>query len=170
MTDCGGRRPGDGGADTGGREIRRGLVSLDHVPARVDQVAAVCDRFELTLRERTRDAGYIARWRLVLFEALTNAIRHGVRGPGADVSVSWWTTPNTVVLEVTNAGPGPDAALLRAPALPANPFEEAGRGLYLIRSNVDDWTHRIVDGRFTLRMVRRLPTFVGLHEEHGERG
>src|SRR5262249_45356542 len=73
--------------------------------------------------------------RLALEEAIVNGLRHGNGGdPSKCVRVRYRVTPEAVLAEVEDEGPGFDPDGLPDPTLPENLEKASGRGLQLLRS------------------------------------
>jgi serine/threonine-protein kinase RsbW len=78
------------------------------------------------------------RLRVLLSEALTNGILFGASGdPGRRVRIAAELTEQTILLEVTDDGPGFDPAEVPDPTSPPAVRRPIGRGLFLIRSLAD---------------------------------
>jgi anti-sigma regulatory factor (Ser/Thr protein kinase) len=95
-------------------------------------------RLAEVLEDWMRVTGYsrkdIFAIRLVLEEATVNAFRHGNQGdPNKVVRVGYVVTPDEVVVEVEDQGPGFDPALVADPLTEENTTRVSGRGLYLMR-------------------------------------
>lgn len=106
--------------------------------------------------ERPQDALFSRRLDLALSEAVTNAVLHGNRGnPSAvlEVTFAYLREGNEVVMTVADGGMGfdPDAV-----PVPTTTLSEGGRGIFLIRSVMDQVTSDVGRGRHTLTMRRRL--------------
>lgn len=81
------------------------------------------------------------RYRLVLDEALTNAITHGSAGSGRPpAAVECFCDDGTCVVQVTDHGPGFELAALPDPNAPGNEFREHGRGILIM----ERYTQRLV--------------------------
>jgi len=116
------------------------------------------------LRKMGATVDDVARWELVLTEAVANAIVHG-SGQDArrDIEVAWSAGGGQVRLEVTDSGCGPQENIPGA-KLPADPLQTSGRGLFLIQQScdrVEQW--RGPEG-FRLVMWRNLPGLVAADE------
>jgi serine/threonine-protein kinase RsbW len=73
--------------------------------------------------------------RLALEEAITNAIRHGHRyDRNKSVRLRYHVTPECVLAEIEDEGPGFDPTAVPDPRAPENIECEGGRGLLLMRS------------------------------------
>ena len=70
--------------------------------------------------------------------ALTELATNAVRSARTAFEVRSWLTEDEVVLEVTDDGPGFEAAIPSDPRQ-LDPLAEAGRGLFLATALVDDW-------------------------------
>jgi serine/threonine-protein kinase RsbW len=72
--------------------------------------------------------------RMALEEALVNALKHGHRGDTSKVvRVDYQVTPEKVLIEVEDQGPGFDPEDVADPLDPRNLERSTGRGLLLIR-------------------------------------
>jgi serine/threonine-protein kinase RsbW len=72
--------------------------------------------------------------RLVLEEAIVNAIRHGNKGDiRKHVRISYTVTPEHVLAEVEDEGTGFDPHQVPDPLAPENIDRPGGRGLFLMR-------------------------------------
>jgi serine/threonine-protein kinase RsbW len=72
--------------------------------------------------------------RLALDEALANGIKHGNReNPAKRVSLRYRVTPETLLAEVEDQGPGFDPERVPDPLAPENLERACGRGLFLMR-------------------------------------
>ncbi|MHC4976331.1 MAG: ATP-binding protein, partial [Planctomycetota bacterium] len=74
--------------------------------------------------------------RLVVEEALTNALRHGHRDLPNHIPVrfTWDIDPTSIRLEVQDKGPGFDPDELPDPTLQENLEKPSGRGVMLMRA------------------------------------
>jgi anti-sigma regulatory factor (Ser/Thr protein kinase) len=80
---------------------------------------------------------------LVTTEILNNSIEHGARGPGDEIDVTMTVTPDLFRCEVVDPGRGGEAfakaAVRKASQMP-DLEEPRGRGLFLIKSYMDELT------------------------------
>jgi serine/threonine-protein kinase RsbW len=97
--------------------------------------------------------------RLALEEALVNGFRHGNKGnPDKRVTVFCVIDGEHVRLEVTDEGEGFEPEEVADPLAPENLLKSSGRGIFLIRSFMDDLTlRRVPEGGMEVRMVKRRP-------------
>lgn len=74
-----------------------------------------------------------------LLLALTELVTNAVRSARTAVEVRAWLTPDAVMFEVTDDGPGFDPTVPRSPR-ELDPFAERGRGLFIVAALVDECT------------------------------
>jgi serine/threonine-protein kinase RsbW len=93
--------------------------------------------------------------KLALEEALTNAMRHGNKlKPELFVDVAVFVEPSGLVLEVKDQGLGFAAEHLPDPTTKENKDRPHGRGVYLMKSLMDEVTFQ--EGGSKVRMVKYL--------------
>jgi serine/threonine-protein kinase RsbW len=95
---------------------------------------------------------------LAVREAVVNAIKHGNRQEaGKRVEVIFRMTPRKLVVAVRDQGVGFDPAMLHDPLEGQNLFRANGRGIFFIKSFVDDVAfHRLDRGGLEVRMEKRV--------------
>ena len=101
------------------------------------------DRLEPYLEKLQEQAGFgdelLARIRLALNEAVTNAIIHGNKEDQAkSVSISSSFNKEKLEVSVQDEGPGFDPSSLPDPLESENLLKESGRGVFLIKQYSDD--------------------------------
>jgi serine/threonine-protein kinase RsbW len=95
-------------------------------------------------------------------ESVINAIKHGNREhPGKLVTVEFTfapvADPNELVVRVVDEGEGFDPQVIADPLAPENILKSSGRGIFFMRSFMDDVVlRRAPDGGMEVRMVKRL--------------
>ena len=95
-------------------------------------------------------------------ESVINAIKHGNRNdPGKHVFVEFSTMSsagrNTLTIRVRDQGEGFDPATVADPLAPENLLKASGRGIFLIRSFMDDvQLQSAPEGGMEIRMVKRV--------------
>ena len=95
-------------------------------------------------------------------ESVINAIKHGNREhPGKLVTVEFafepLTDPRELVVRVLDEGAGFDPQEVADPLAPENMLKASGRGIFFMRSFMDDVVlRRAVDGGMEVRMVKKL--------------
>jgi serine/threonine-protein kinase RsbW len=95
-------------------------------------------------------------------ESVINAIKHGNREhPGKLVTVEFTfapvTDPRELVVRVLDEGEGFDPQEVADPLAPENMLKASGRGIFFMRSFMDDVVlRRAADGGMEVRMVKKL--------------
>ena len=95
---------------------------------------------------------------MALREAVTNAVVHGNQEDETkSVEVIFSCLGNALEIEIRDQGEGFDPASVPDPTEPANILKTSGRGIFLMRSFMDEveWFAR-PEGGTTVRMVKRL--------------
>ena len=72
------------------------------------------------------------RYRLVIDEALTNALQHGCPDGEGRVEVACHVSPSRCVIRVEDQGPGFTFDTVPDPTAPGNEFREHGRGILIM--------------------------------------
>ena len=76
---------------------------------------------------------------IAITEAVGNAILHGNRlDPGKTVGISFRLDGVYLRIDVEDQGPGFDPESLSDPLLPENLMKESGRGVFILKSLMDD--------------------------------
>ena len=130
------------------------LVLPSHIEAVADAAAAAAD-FAQNCGVREEVAFGID---MAVREAVTNAVVHGNKEDEAkSVEVVLNCLKDAVEIEVKDQGEGFDPKNVPDPTDAANLMKTSGRGIFLIRSFVDevDWSAR-PEGGTTVRLVKRF--------------
>ena len=97
-------------------------------------------------------------------ESVINAIKHGNRNDSQKrvhvefTPVEPSDTPGSVIIRVRDEGPGFDPAAVPDPLAPENLLKGSGRGIFLIRSFMDEMVlRRAAEGGMEMVMVKRGP-------------
>lgn len=96
-------------------------------------------------------------------ESVINAIKHGNRhDPAKQVTVEFTMTPSAVpdqlLVSVRDEGEGFDPESLPDPLAPENMLKSSGRGIFFVRSFMDDVSiARHPEGGMEVRLVKKLP-------------
>jgi serine/threonine-protein kinase RsbW len=89
--------------------------------------------------------------RLAVEEAVVNAMKHGHQDqPDEPVSVRYQVSPERVLVEVEDRGPGFDPDQVADPLAPENLERPSGRGLLLMRTYTTWMRHNRRGNRVTL--------------------
>jgi serine/threonine-protein kinase RsbW len=142
--------------------LKRGGTVRLQVPSNFDTldfVQMVCDRMA-NLGGLDEDA---VHWiGVAVRESVINAIKHGNREhPEKLVTVEFTfapvSGPSELVVRVIDEGEGFEAEEIADPLAPENLLKASGRGIFFMRSFMDDVTlRRGTEGGMEVRMVKKL--------------
>jgi serine/threonine-protein kinase RsbW len=142
----------------GSRETEIRLI----VPSRIESLAfinAVAEEVadQLLFDEEARNAITIS-----VVEAGTNAIQHGNREDSSKpTEVRFRHEDGCLVILIRDRGAGFDPGAVSDPLAKENMFAESGRGVYILRSFMDEVDYSFPDGEGTeCRLVKYLPQHV----------
>jgi serine/threonine-protein kinase RsbW len=96
-------------------------------------------------------------------ESVINAMKHGNRLDEAkSVTIEFAfvpaATPTELIVRVMDEGEGFEPDLIADPLAPENLLKSSGRGIFFMRSFMDDISvHRVPEGGMEVRMVKKLP-------------
>ena len=111
-------------------ELPNDIRSIEHAVQYVMQHCSGCCAFARKLN---------LNFRVGLTEALSNAMLYGNdRDPGKRVRVEVTVRAEEVTARVTDQGAGFDHATVPDPTLPGNLSKSSGRGIFLMRSLMDE--------------------------------
>ncbi|HET7618840.1 MAG TPA: ATP-binding protein [Vicinamibacterales bacterium] len=140
---------------------RGGVVRLQ-IPSQfemLDFVQVVCDRIGKCAEMDEDTVHWIG---VAVRESVINAIKHGNREvPGKLVTVEFdmrpASSPTELVVRVRDQGEGFDPDSIADPLAPENLLKSSGRGIFFMRSFMDDVTlQRAAEGGMEVRMVKKL--------------
>jgi len=96
-------------------------------------------------------------------ESVINAIKHGNRNDEqklvtVEFALVAAPTPTELVVRVVDQGEGFDPEELADPLAPENLLKSSGRGIFFMRSFMDDVAlRRVPEGGMEVRMVKKIP-------------
>jgi len=128
------------------------MESVDSVEATAEKMAEEAglnddERFRVTMAVR---------------EAAVNAVLHGNEyDPAKQIAVSFENTGSALVFTIADQGRGLDAEKLPDPLAPENLLRGTGRGIFLIRSFMDEVHFRQLHPGTELTLVKNLAPAVG---------
>ncbi len=110
--------------------------NLESTLASVSKAEQAAAEFAAKFGFEADDCGRIA---MAVREATINAVLHGNRcDPAKRVAVSFDSTAGTLTVAVRDEGQGLDPATLPDPLAPENLLKPSGRGIFLIRTFMDE--------------------------------
>ncbi len=130
------------------------LVLPSHIEAVADAAAAVTDFVKSCGLDEQAAFGID----MAVREAVTNAMVHGNQEDEAkSVEVILSCLDDALEIEIRDQGEGFDPANVPDPTEPANILKPSGRGIFLMRTFMDqvEWSAR-PDGGTAVRMVKRF--------------
>ena len=121
------------------------------------------DRVEQIAEELAKKAGIdedeIYRVTMAVREAAVNAVLHGNSyDPDKSVTATFENTGNALVIRITDQGKGLDPDTLPDPLAPENLLRGSGRGIFLIRSFMDEVHFRQLHPGTELTLIKNLGT------------
>jgi serine/threonine-protein kinase RsbW len=125
----------------------------------LDLVQLVSDQIGRGLRF---DEDALTWMEVAVRESVINAIKHGNRHDRSkQVTVEFTTrpapSPEELVIVIQDQGEGFDAEAIADPLAPENLLKSSGRGIFFMRSFMDDvQLSRLPEGGMEVRMLKRL--------------
>ncbi len=153
----------------GARGPTRGTMTLTSHTVRLDISSAfdMLDFVEVVGGHMSRMVGFdddTLHWiSIAVRESVANAMKHGNKGDEhkrvrVEFSTSPAEHPTELAIVVQDQGDGFDPEQVADPLAPENLLKSSGRGIFLIRSFMDEVVHRrIPEGGMEIRMVKRQP-------------
>lgn len=141
--------------------VRGGLVRLQ-IPSLFDMVDLVQVLSDRMGQLAAFDDDAIHWVGVAVRESVINAIKHGNREhPGKTVTIEFVFTPDDrpteLVVRVTDQGEGFEPEEVADPLAPENILKSSGRGIFFMRSFMDDVVlQRAAGGGMEVRMTKKL--------------
>jgi serine/threonine-protein kinase RsbW len=90
-------------------------------------------------------------------EATVNAVLHGNGyDPQKKVFVAYEMTPDALIITISDQGKGLDPASIPDPLAPENLMKQSGRGIFLIRSFMDEVTFKNLDPGTEIKLIKHV--------------
>ncbi len=121
------------------------------------------DTVERTAEDFAERAGFdpetVPNIVMAVREAAINAVLHGNGyNPAKRITASFETTADALVVRIRDQGPGLDPSTLPDPLAPENLLRGSGRGIFLIRSFMDEVHFRQMHPGTELTLIKhRMP-------------
>jgi serine/threonine-protein kinase RsbW len=121
------------------------------------------NRVEQAAEEMARTAGLeeedIYRIAMAVREAAVNAVLHGNSyDPEKSITASFESTADSLIVKIADQGKGLDPDTLPDPLAPENLLRGSGRGIFLIRSFMDEVHFRQLHPGTELTLIKHLGT------------
>lgn len=133
----------------------------------LDSTLDSVNKIEQTAEQYAQRAGFdedtIPYVAMAVREAAVNAVLHGnAYDPNKHITASFETTSEDLVIRITDQGPGLDPSTLPDPLAPENILRGSGRGIFLIRSFMDEVNFRQLHPGTELTLIKhRTPAKSG---------
>jgi serine/threonine-protein kinase RsbW len=130
----------------------------------LDSTLESVDRVEQLANALARHCGFdeeeIHRISIAVREAAVNAILHGnANDPSKKLTIGMDTTIEALLISIADQGRGFDPAVVPDPLAPENLHRESGRGIFLIRTFMDEVNFRTLDPGAEIVLIKhRRPT------------
>ena len=99
-------------------------------------------------------------------EAAVNAVLHGnAYDPKKKMTVAFENTGRALVITVTDEGKGLDVDSVPDPTTPENLLKQSGRGIFLMRSFMDEVRVRLLEPGTEVTMVKNVSGSAVKHKE-----
>ncbi len=136
--------------------VNKVVVTLDSTLDSVDKAEAMAE-------EQATRAGILEDDRyqisMAVREASVNAVMHGnAYDPNKKVTLSFENDGTSLIIRIADQGEGVDMDHLPDPLAPENILRGSGRGIFLIRSFMDEVQFRKLDPGTELTLIKRLPS------------
>lgn len=121
------------------------------------------DKVEQTAEQMARNAGVdedeTFRFSMAVREAAVNAVLHGnAYDPQKRITAIFENTGKDLIIRISDQGKGLDPATLPDPLAPENLLRGSGRGIFLIRSFMDEVHFRQLHPGTELTLIKHLGT------------
>ena len=143
-----------------GRLTRSGTGPINYT---LDSSLESVNLLEQKAEEMAQKAGFdedtVFRISMAAREAAINAVLHGnAYSPDKRVTATFETTPDALVIRITDQGAGLDPDTLPDPLAPENLLRGSGRGIFLMRTFMDDVQFRQTHPGTELTLTKHLPS------------
>ena len=121
------------------------------------------NKVEETAEQMAKKAGIdedeVFRVAMAVREAAVNAVLHGNSyDPDKRITASFENTGNALVIRIADQGKGLDPDTLPDPLAPENLLRGSGRGIFLIRSFMDEVHFKLLHPGTELTLIKHLGT------------
>lgn len=139
-----------------GPQASRITYTLD---SSLDSVSRVEQSAEQLAKKAGLDEDEIFRITMAVREAAVNAVLHGNSyDPDKRITASFENTGDDLVIRIADQGNGLDPDTLPDPLAPENLLRGSGRGIFLIRSFMDEVHFRLLHPGTELTLIKHLGT------------
>ncbi len=105
------------------------------------------------------DEDTVQRVEMAVREAAVNAVYHGnAYDPAKKMTLGLERTPDSIIITVADEGKGLEEAQIPDPLAPENLLKPHGRGIFLIRSFMDEVRIRKLEPGTEITLIKRVAT------------
>jgi serine/threonine-protein kinase RsbW len=128
------------------------------IPSSIEFVGPIMSFFYTLFKDKGIEEHVVSNVVTSVIEAIANAINHGNHADDTKkIAIGICVDKNNLTIEVKDQGPGFDVSSLPDPLAPENLLKPCGRGIFLIRSFMDNVEFRHEDGGMKLCMQKVFP-------------
>ena len=136
-------------------------MPADRVCYTLDSTLETVNSAEEAAGRKAAEAGFddeeVMQISMAVREAAINAVLHGnAYDPSKKVTIAFERTPRDLVIVVRDQGKGLDASRIPDPLAPDNLMKTLGRGIFLIRSFMDEVEIHPSQTGTELRMIKHV--------------
>ena len=136
-------------------------MPADRVCYTLDSTLETVNSAEEAAGRKAAEAGFddeeVMQISMAVREAAINAVLHGnAYDPSKKVTIAFERTPRDLVIVVRDQGKGLDASRIPDPLAPDNLMKTSGRGIFLIRSFMDEVEIHPSQTGTELRMIKHV--------------
>jgi serine/threonine-protein kinase RsbW len=137
-------------------------MSVDRVSYTLDSTLETVNNAEETASRMATEAGFddeeIMKISMAVREAAVNAVLHGnAYDPSKKVTLAFERSPSDLVITIRDQGKGLDESKIPDPLAADNLLKTSGRGIFLIRSFMDQVEIHPSPAGTELRMIKHVP-------------
>jgi serine/threonine-protein kinase RsbW len=141
-------------------------MTENRVSYTLDSTLESVDSAEQTATRIAGEAGFgdeeIMQISMAVREAAVNAVLHGnAYDPEKKVKLDFENTGKSLVITIRDQGRGLDTAKIPDPLSPENLLKTSGRGIFLIRSFMDDVQIKPSQAGTEIKLIKNVPGATG---------
>ena len=141
-------------------------MSAHRVSYTLDSTLDTVNSAEEVASQIATEAGFddedVLKISMAVREAAVNAVLHGnAYDPGKKVTVDFERTPRQLVITIRDQGKGLDLAKVPDPLAPENLLKTSGRGIFLIRSFMDEVEINPSQTGTEIKLIKHVHGFAG---------
>lgn len=143
-----------GGARTALADSTTSRISYT-LDSSLDSVNKIEQTAELSAHRAGFDEDTVSHVAMAVREAAVNAVLHGNSyDPNKHITAAFETTPDALIVRITDQGPGLNPDNLPDPLAPENILRGSGRGIFLIRAFMDEVNFRQLHPGTELTLIK----------------